>query len=65
MANYYRYAQEYGGQKLHLVKELNAKEVDSTALCGRSPIKRGNWRMTINVPLGNACKNCLKAFGGD
>lgn len=58
----FRYAQEYGGQKLHLVEEMNSQEVAFRALCGRNPSKRGTWRMTINVPLGNACKNCTKCF---
>ena len=61
-----RYAQELSGQKLHLVRELDrhldSRAVSSVALCGRKPIKRGNWRMTINVPLGNACKHCLKQY---
>ena len=60
----YRYAQEYGGQKLHLVEEINSKEVAFKSLCGRNPRRRGTWRMTINVPLGNACHNCLRVLGG-
>lgn len=55
-----RYAQEYGGQRLHLVEAHTGGRVSSRALCGRRPDKRGTWRMTINVPLGNACKKCLK-----
>ena len=54
-----RYAQEYGGQKLHLVQDYGDGSVSYRAACGRRPQKRGNWRMTINVPLGNACKKCL------
>lgn len=61
-----RYAQEYSGQKLHLVRELDlqldGRHVSFTALCGRQPIKRGEWRMTINVPLKAECKNCRKAL---
>ena len=56
---YLRYAQEYGGQKLHLVEAHTDGSVSLRALCGRKPSKRGNWRMTINCPLGNACKKCL------
>ncbi|MBA7556490.1 hypothetical protein ES705_49199 [subsurface metagenome] len=55
-----RYAQEYGGQKLHLVESHTDGSVSYQALCGRKPGKKGNWRMTINCPLGNACKKCLK-----
>ena len=64
MTRLFRYAQEYGGQKLHLVEEANSEEVAFKALCGRNPNKRGTWRMTINVPLGNACRNCLRVFRG-
>ena len=63
-----RYAQEYGGQQLHLVNEYinnrtNETLVSDRALCGRSNRKRGAWRMTINAPLGHACKNCLRVLG--
>lgn len=62
-----RYAQEYGGQKLHLVREVDpglngGNPVENVALCGRRPTKRGAWRMTINVPLGHACKRCLRVL---
>ncbi len=57
---YLRYAQEYGGQRLHLVEEHTDGSVSYRSLCGRKPAKRGSWRMTINCPLGNACKKCLK-----
>lgn len=56
----YRYAQEYGGQKLHLVEDYGNGCVSSLSLCGRQPLKRGKWRMTINIPMGYACKNCVK-----
>ena len=55
-----RYAQEYGGQRLHLVEAHTDGSVSYRSLCGRRPNKRGNWRMTINCPLGNACRKCLK-----
>ena len=60
-------AQEYGGQRLHLVREVDptfngGREVEDHALCGRSNGKRGHWRMTINVPLANACKNCVRVW---
>lgn len=59
---YFRYAQEYGGQKLHLVQDFGHGEVAFRAICGRNPSRRGNWRMTINVPLAHACHNCVKIF---
>ena len=58
-----RYAQEFGGQQLHLVRKESETSVSFKALCGRSPKKRGNWRMTINVSLGHACRNCLRRAG--
>ena len=54
----YRYAQAEAGQQLHLVEEFALGSVGRIALCGRTPKK--HWRMTINVPLGQACKNCLR-----
>lgn len=59
-----RYAQEYGGQRLHLVEAHTDESVSYRALCGRKPKKRGTWRMTINCPLGNACKKCLRVANG-
>ena len=54
-----RFAQEYGGQRLHIVKaDANTKSVSSKSICGRDCLKRGVWRMTINMPLCNLCKNC-------
>lgn len=63
------YAQIRGGQKLHLVYEAG-EGVDtehlvsaghlSLPLCGRR--LAGNYRMTINVPLAYACKNCLRVW---
>lgn len=58
----YTYAQEYKGQKLHLVQEITQQDVSQVALCGRNCCQRGNWRMTINMPLANACKRCLQVF---
>jgi len=57
-----RFAQEYGGQKLHIVEaDANTKTVSTKAICGRDCLKRGNWRMTINMPLANLCRNCGRA----
>ena len=54
-----RFAQEYGGQRLHIVEaDANSKTVSNRAICGRNCLKRGGWRMTINMPLANLCKNC-------
>lgn len=50
------YAQERIGQKLHIVQRYPQGAV-SDPLCGRH-IKR--WRMTINMPMGWTCKNCLR-----
>ena len=55
-----RYAQEYGGQKLHLVEAHTDGTVSYRSLCGRKPQNRGTWRMTVNCSFGNACKKCLK-----
>lgn len=56
-----RFAQEYGGQKLHIVgANANTKTALSRAICGRDCSKRGNWRMTINVSLGELCGNCRR-----
>lgn len=59
------YAQEKSGQKLHLACEAGEEYRGqiirrgslSDPLCGR---KVEHYRMTINVPLGKACKNCLR-----
>jgi hypothetical protein len=59
------------GQKLHLAYEagegrdnehlIKANRI-SAPICGRGFNKDGNFRMTINVPLGNACKNCQRVY---
>lgn len=66
-----RYMQIEGGQKLHLVYEagegrdaqhlIPANRV-SAPICGRGFNKDGGFKMTINVPLANACKRCLKVY---
>ena len=56
-----RFAQEFGGQKLHIVEaDRNTETVARKAICGRNCSKRGNWRMTINMPLASLCKNCRR-----
>jgi len=63
------YAQIKGGLKLHLVYEAGEGRDDahlvkagfvSSPICGVR--FDGNYRMTINVPLRNACKNCLRVL---
>lgn len=63
-----RYAQYRGGQKLHLVYEPGEGKDDSSIvragylsapLCGK---QGGAYRMTINMPLGNACRGCLRVY---
>jgi len=64
-----RYMQIKGGQKLHLVYEAgegpNSSELIpagcvSAPVCGRGFDQDGGFRMTINMPLGNACKRCIR-----
>jgi len=65
-----RYAQIKSGHKLHLVFEagegwsgdklVKAGHV-SAPLCNEHTFD-GRYRMTINVPLANACKNCLRVY---
>jgi hypothetical protein len=55
------YAQRLGGLKLHIVEKFADGAVADRALCGVGPDSvRGNWRMTINVPLAHACRNCTR-----
>lgn len=61
------YAQIKGGHKLHLAAEpgeeyygeVIRKGYVSAPLC-RTPAFQGHYRMTINVPLRAACKNCRR-----
>lgn len=53
------YAQEHRGQKLHTVEDHGPRGVNRRATCGREP-RSGQWRMTINIPLGLACGNCTR-----
>ena len=57
------------GQRLHLVYEAGeGKSSDklisagrvSAPICGRGFSDQGGYKMTINMPLDNACKNCLR-----
>lgn len=65
-----KYAQIRSGLKLHLVCEAGEefrgdvirKGYLSAPLCGTHSF-RGAYRMSINVPLGRACKNCVRAMG--
>lgn len=61
------YAQIKAGRKLHLIHEAGEEHRGevihkghvSQPLCGR---KADGYRMTINVPLGHACKNCRRVL---
>jgi len=64
-----RFMQIKGGQKLHLVYEPGEGKSPQTLIpagrvsapiCGRGPDSDGGFRMTINVPLNNACKRCQR-----
>jgi hypothetical protein len=64
------YAQIKSGLKLHLAYEAGEGKSDtelvkagylSPPICGQS-LNEGGYRMNINMPLGNACKRCLKVF---
>ena len=66
-----RYMQIESGQKLHLVYEageghrpdaLIPRGRLSAPICGRGLRSDGGYRMTINVPLAHACKNCLRVY---
>lgn len=63
------YAQIKGGRKLHLVCEPGEEYHGEIirAGCVSAPLCRtvhfhGRYRMTINVSLGEACKNCLRVL---
>lgn len=51
------YAQVRGGQQLHLVFEAEGRV--SRPICGKAV---ESYRMTSNMPLGHACKNCQRIF---
>ena len=66
-----KYMQIKSKQKLHLVYESGEGRDDahliktghiSAPICGRGFDRNGNFKMTINVPLGNACKNCTRVY---
>jgi hypothetical protein len=60
------WAQIRGGGKMHLALEAGEKmrgEVLrdlSPPLCGAR--LKGDYRMVCNLPLGHACKNCLRVW---
>lgn len=62
------YAQIKAGRKLHLVCEAGEEDRGSIVrygylgapLCGQQ--MEGNYRMTCNLPLANACKKCRAAY---
>jgi len=66
------YLQIKSGQKLHLAYEAGEGPNDKTLvmaghisppICGRGFDKKTRgYKMTINVSLGYACKNCLRVY---
>lgn len=59
------YAQRQSGQKLHITEKCADGAVADIAICGIGVApERGAWRMTINVPLGHACKRCTRIARG-
>lgn len=63
------YAQIKAGQKLHIAMQRGEFDQNgrtvlagelSYPICGQPMKEASSYRMTINVPLGNACKKCLK-----
>lgn len=64
-----RYAQIRSGRKLHLACEAGEDYHGEVIRVGRisAPLCKtnaftGRYRMTINVPLGHACRNCLRVW---
>jgi len=55
-----RYLQHKGGQKLHLVFEL--EDGLTHPICGR---KFDSYRASFNVPLGNSCKKCRERLASE
>ena len=53
-----KYAQIREGMKLHLVNDYGDLGLGAT-LCGISP---QFYRLTVNVPMGNACRNCMRIY---
>ena len=51
------YAQIKKGQRLHLV--FHAEGRISQPICGK---RTSEYRMTIDVPLDSACKNCQRVY---
>lgn len=61
------YAQIKSDRKLHLVCEAGEEDRGSVVRYGYlgAPLcdqpMEGNYRMTINLPMANACRKCVKA----
>ena len=58
-----KYVQEFNGQHIHIAHSYNNGIVSQQALCGRTPSKRGTWRLTVNIPIGSVCDTCSKLNG--
>ena len=57
----WRYAQRAAGLQLHIAEMYADGTVETVAMCGVRALE--NWRLTITVPLGRACKRCTRCFG--
>ena len=63
------YAQISSGLKMHMVYEPGEGPADaivraghlSAPLCGTRAFS-GHFRMTCNLPLAHACKNCVRVW---
>ena len=65
------YAQIKSGRKLHLAAEPGEHDQNgrivlagnlSYPICGQPMKEASSYRMTINVPLANACKKCSATY---
>lgn len=64
------YVQIGSGRKMHIAFEPGEEHPDhgivraghlSAPLCNQ-PLPNGSYRMTCNLPLGNACKKCRRRW---
>lgn len=66
-----KFVQIKKGQKLHIVYEPGEGKDDqhlikagflSSPICGRGFDENGNFRLTTNLPMEHACKNCIRVL---
>jgi hypothetical protein len=62
LKRYFIYAQEFEGQKLHLVEDFGHDQIANRAICGRTNAKRGSWRLVSPFPMRYACHNCCRIW---